>query len=272
MRTRIFLPAFACLLVLTVAAVNAAGCGGKRDYGRELQQAAEKAVAAGSFHARFNAVITPLEGASGMGLTAQGDAWLDMDPVAAEARLTVLGMEISLRYVEEKPYLQMGGQWYEVPASLLQEMGWGEGALPAALDVLASAPEVVSHASSVSEAGVKKVDGRECTELVVTLDLQEVVAMEAVRGLADELDMSPEELLSFLEDAEPEMRVCVQRDEPVVRQIYLAFSSELPELGGLAGMGLLPRRARVELTMDLPEYGMEVKVEAPSGAKPFKGL
>lgn len=271
MRARAFHALPFCLLAVAVATL-ALGCGGKRDYGRELREAAERAVAAGSFHAQLNAVITPLEGASGMGLTAQGDAWMDMDPVAAEARLTVLGMEISLRYKEDEAYVHMGGEWYEVPASTLQEMGWGEGTLAAAMDVLASAPEMISHASSLDEVGLKKVGGRECAELAVTLDMQAVAGMESVRGLARELDMSREELLAFLEEAQPEMRVCVQRDEPVIRQIYLAFSTELPEVGGLVGLGLLPERARVELTMDLPEYGMEVEVEAPAGARPFKGF
>ncbi len=261
------------VIALTVmAGVLAAGCGGKRDYGRDLQEAAEKAVAAGSFHAQFNAVITPLEGASGMGLTAQGDAWLDMDPAAAEARLTVLGMEISLRYTGEAVYLQMGGEWYEVPSSTLREMGLGKGTLAAAMDVLASAPEILSSASTVSETGSKRVGDHECTELAVSLDLEAVAGMEAVRKLAEELGMSQEELASFLADADPEMSVCVQRDEPVIRQMFVAFSTELPDLGGLMGLGLLPEKARVEITLDLPEYGMEVEVQPPADAKPFQGF
>lgn len=265
----VLLPAVA---VTVMALVFSWGCGGKRDYAGELLKAAEKAVDAGSFHAQFNAVLTPLEGTSGMGMTVQGDAWLDMEPVAAEARLTVLGMEISLRYAEEVVYLQMGGQWYEVPSSTLQEMGLGKGTLAAAMEVLASAPGIVSSASAVSETGLKKVGGYECTELAVSPDLQAVAGMEAVRKLAGELDMSEEELAAWLTEADPEIHVCVQRDELVIRQIYLAFSMELPEVAGLMGLGLLPERARVEMTMDLPEYGMDVEVEAPANAKPFRGF
>ncbi len=266
----------ALCLSFTLALVLAAtlvlyGCGTKSQDPKEMLAAATQAArAAGSTHAQINAVISPLEEEPGMGLNIMGDAWLDMDSGALEARFTVMGLELSLRYVDGTAYLQFGDEWYVLTADVLE--GVGEGTIEALTGVLASMPEIFSYSMEVKELGTEKVGDYECTRIEVVPDLQAISSLESVEKLAGELGMDADELAAYLEDAGVVMEVCVQKDEPVIREIYVAASVELPSIGDLVGIPLLPEKARVEITMDFPEYGMDVEVQAPSDAKPFKGL
>lgn len=248
-----------------------AGCGkGDRDYSRVLTEAASRAVEAGSTHAQLNAVVSPSEGESGVGLTVQGDAWVSMRTPALEARFTVMGMELSLRYVEGRAYLKLGGKWYLISPESMRKGGED---IPAALvDLAASLPEIISSSTAVNYLGKKKVGPFDCIELAVAPDLEAISGLEQVKRLAGGLGMSEAEIVEFFAKDDPEIKVCVQKDEPVIRQLYLAADVELSSLADQVGFGLLPERGRLELTVDFPDYGVEVKVEAPSDAQPFRGL
>ena len=248
-----------------------AGCGdGKiKDPQEALAAAALAAREAGSAHAQMNVSISPLEGEGGMGLNVQGDAWLDMDARALEARFTVMGFELSLRYVEDTAYVQFGGTWYELQPDAL---GVGEGTIGALFQVLAAIPDIITSGAEVNELEDKKVGNYECTNFEVIPDLEAIAALEPVQQLAAELDMEMDELVQYLQDADVVMQVCVQKDEPVVRQAFIAATVELPDIADVIGIALLPEIARVEMTVDFPEYGMEVDVQAPEDAKPFEGF
>ncbi len=255
---------FLCLSLL-------AGCGGeKRDYKRDLADAAAAAVEAGSAHLQLNGTVIPAAGESGLGLTLQGDAWVDLRTFLAEARLTVLGMELSLRYVEGKAFLLLGGNWYVLYGESTEATA--KNLSSAISGLLVALPEFLFDSANVNPVGVKKVGDYECDELEVTLDLEALSGLEAVQELASSAEISFEELVERLSASGLVLRVFLQKKEPVIRRVYLAADMSLDYLRGLAGGSLLPARGRVELTMDLPEYGVEVKVEPPAEAKPFKGL
>lgn len=259
------------LLALLTVMMLLAGCGSKAQDPEEVLDTAVRAARdAGSAHARINVSMSPLEGEQGMGLNLQGDAWVDMESGTLEARFTVMGMEFSLRYVEGEAFLQIGGTWYMLEGEIAG--GIDAGAVDTAVKALSSLPEIVSSTREVRELGDKKVGEYDCTVMEVVPDLQAITSMGAVRELAEELGMGEGEVLEYLEGAELSMQVCIQKDEPVIRQVFLAASVELPSLDDVVGIPLLPERARVEITMDFPEYGVEVKVQAPADATPFEGL
>jgi hypothetical protein len=269
--TRIPRVVFFLLFALLPAALLVAGCGGQAQDPQESFDAATQAASeAGNAHARINVTASPLEGEQGMSLNLQGDAWMDMDAEELEARFTVMGMEVSLRYVGGTAYVQIGGTWYALEGEVME--GVGEGTVDALVSTLSSVPEIISSTREVRELGEKKVGDYDCMVLEVVPDLQAISSMDPVRDLASELGMSEEEILEYLEEADVVIEVCVQKDEAVIRQVYLAASTELPALDEVIGMPLLPEMARVEITMDFPEFGMDLDVKAPEDAKPFEGL
>jgi hypothetical protein len=172
--------------------------------------------------------------------------------------------------VDGDAYVQFGGTWYILQPDAIE--GVGEGTLDALVEVLTSIPDIISSGVEAKELGDKKVGNYDCMNLEVSPDLEAVTAVESVQKLATELDMSQEELIQFLQDADIVMEVCVQKDDPVIREVYLAATLELPSVAEIVGIDLLPEVARVEIIMDFPEYGMEVDVQAPEDAKPFEGL
>jgi hypothetical protein len=259
------------LAVLLAAVILVGGCGGNNaGPGEALAAAAQAAREAGSAHARMNMTVSPVEGETGMGLNIQGDAWMDIDAARLEARFTVMGMEVSLRYVDATAYLQFGGKWYVISGDILE--GMGENAVAAAVDVLASIPEIIVLSVEVNEVGDEKVSGYECTKIEVLPDLKTISNLEPVRKLAAELDMDGDELALYLEEADVVLEVWVQKDDPTIRRVFLAASVELPYIGDLVGIPLLPEKARVEIMVDFPEYGVEVDVQPPADAAPFRGL
>jgi hypothetical protein len=262
----------ALLLAATLAALLIlGGCGGTaRDQQQALADAVQAAREAGSAHAQMNVSLSPLEGEGGMGLNVQGDAWLDMNSKMLEARFTVMGLELSLRYVDGTAYIQFGGRWYELSGDVLD--GVGPGTIDSLVEVITSIPDIFSSNVEVKELGEKKVGGYECDNLEVKPDLEAIASMESVGKLAEDLGMTTDEIVAYLQDADLVMEVCVQKDEPVIREIYLAANVDLPDVSDLVGIALLPQRAHVEITMDFPEYGVEVNVQAPEDAKPFQGL
>ncbi|MEW6554851.1 MAG: hypothetical protein AB1384_11260 [Actinomycetota bacterium] len=259
------------LTTLLAVVLALAGCGGKEQSLDESFQAATQAARdAGSAHAQINASLSPLEGEGGMGLNVQGDAWMDMDAGALEARFTVLGMEVSLRYVDGTAYVQFGGGWYVLQGELMEDID--EGTIDALVGLLSSIPEIISSTVELNEVGEKSVGDYECVEVELVPDLPAIMALDPVRKLVGELDMSEDEALEYLEEADIAIEVYIQKDEPVIRRAYLAATMELPAMGDIVGIPLLPEVARIEVTVDFPEYGVEVDVKAPEDAKPFEGL
>ncbi len=261
------LPAMSLLLVLPFLA----GCGGRvEDPMAMLQDTARNSRAEASMHAQMSATLTPEEGEGGLGLNIQGDAWLDMDAAVAEARFTVMGMELSLRYVDGTAYLQMGGTWYEVASGIMP--GIGPGALGAAVEIFTSFPDILTCASEANEVGEEEVGGLKCVVLGVVPDLAAISNLESVRKLADELYMTPQEVEEYLADAEPEMKVSVEKGKLLMRKIYIAANLNLSGLGSVGGLVSLPETARLEFSAQIPEYGMVVEVQPPAEVKPFQGL
>lgn len=259
------------MTTLLAAALFLGGCGNKEQgFEESFATATQAAREAGSVHAQINASLSPLEGEGGMGLNIQGDAWIDMDAGSLEARFTVMGMELSLRYVDGTAYLQFGGKWYVVEGEVME--GVDEGTIDAMISLLSSVPEIISSTVELNELGEKKVGDYDCTQFEVVPDLQAISTMDPVRKLAAELDMSEDEVLEYLEEADVAIEVCIQKDEPIIRRVFLAATMELPSMGDVVGIPLLPEKARIEITMDFPEYGVEVDVQAPEDAKPFEGL
>lgn len=257
----------ASILLLSAAS----GCGGeKADPAENVMMAADNARDAGSAHAQMSISLDPVEGESGMGLNVQGDAWMDMAGETVDARFTVMGMEVSLRYVEGDAYIELGGKWYLLSPDVIE--GMGEGTVEALVKVILSYPDIFASASNVKELGEKRVGDFDCTEYEVEADLQAVAALEPVQELAPELGMTPDEIEDYLREAGLEMKVCVQKDEPVIREIYLAATMDLPDIGEVAGMSVLPSRANVRIQIAFPDYGMTVDVQAPPDARPFEGL
>lgn len=248
----------------------AAGCGkAERDYSKDLETAAEGFSAAGSAHALVNATISPLEGEGGLTLNAQGDVWVDLSTPSLEARFTVLGMELSLRYTGGRAFIRLGGNWY----SLSEESLGVDGQVDASLMKLPAAlPKAIASSAAVLFRGEKKVGSFDCAELEVRLDFQALAEVAEVRELAEDLGVGTEELVETLSGSHPEIRVCLQKDQPVLRQLHLAADLELSSLKEMLPVGLLPEKGHLEVTVDFPEYGVEVRVEAPAEARPFTGL
>jgi outer membrane murein-binding lipoprotein Lpp len=263
-------------LIVVFAAVVATilllgGCGGKAQDPKEaLEQAASSAREAGSIHAQMNIALSPLGGEAGMALNVQGDARLDMNTKIMDAGFTVMGMELSLRYVDKKAYLQFGSKWYILSGDIAA--GIGEGTIASVVNTLASYPDLLSSAVEVTELGEKTIGGYKCDNLQVTADPQVVASLDPVQQLAGDLDMTAEEIEAYLRDSDLQIEVCVQKDEPIIREVFLSLNTELPDIGKIAGMDLLPSQAHVEITIDIQEYGIPVEVQPPENASPFKGL
>lgn len=266
-----FLTILPVLIAVFVVALLLAGCGEKSsDPQNDLSLAAQHAKDAGSVHAQANITLEPLEGEPGMGLNIQGDAWLDLNAEALEARFTVMGMELSLRYVDGTAYVEWGGEWYYLTDEAVADLGIG--AIESLVKLLVNYPDLFSNVSGVVELGDKTVGDYECTEIRVTLDVEAITAMEPVQELAAEMDVTPDEINDYLKESGLEITVCVQKDEPVIREIYIVADVELPEVGEVAGIPLLPTRAHMEMQVIFPEYGVQVEVQPPTDAKPFEGL
>ena len=247
------------------------GCGGKtQDPSQDLAQAAQYAKEAGTIRPQINIAIKPPEGESGTSLNIQGDAKIDMVARVMEAKFTVMGMEISVRYVDEKAYLLYGAKWYTLTGGDIIA-GLGKGTIAALVSVLSSFPDIVTSAAEVTKLGDKSVGGYNCNNLEMIPDLQAITALASVQQLADELDMTSDEILAYLQGANLGMEVCVQKDDLIIREVYIALDTELPEMGKIAGIPLLPTKAHVEITIDIPEYGVKVEVQSPSNAIPYQG-
>ncbi|MDY6794106.1 MAG: hypothetical protein SWK76_02310 [Actinomycetota bacterium] len=261
----------ACATAVIIVAVLLGGCGGEgRDPAETMSLAARNARDAGSVHAQMNITLAPEEGESGIGLNVQGDAWLDMAGEKLEARFTVMGMELSLRYVDKTAYLEWGGDWYYITAESIE--GVGEGAVEAAVKVLVDYPDIFSSFSSVAETGEKEVGSFECTRYELVPDTEALLSLESVKALAGELGMTEDEIKAYIDNANVNMEVCIQKDEPVIREVYFAVDVDLPDVGELVGIPLLPSRARAEIQIAFPEYGMQVEVQSPPEAKPLQGI
>lgn len=258
------------LLVTWLVAGLATGCGkAERDYSKDLVTASEGFSAAGSAHALVNATISPLEGEGGLTLNAQGDAWVDLATPALEARFTVLGMELSLRYTGGRVFIRIGGNWYSLSEESLGVDEWVDASL---MKLAAALPKAIASSATVLFRGDKKVGSFDCAELEVQLDFPALAEMAEVRELAEDLGVGTEELVDMLSGSHPEIRVCLQKDQPVLRQLYLAADLELSSFKETLPVGLLPEKGHLEVTVDFPEYGVEVRVEAPAEARPFTGL
>ncbi len=266
-----FVTAAACALFLLASlALGSSGCGKEeRDYSKDLLAAATALSEEESAHALVNAAVSPLEGESGMAVSVQGDAWIDLREPALEARFTVLGMEISLRYTQGHAYLKAGGNWYSLSA---EGMGVSEKLPSSLMGVVKTLPELLSASVSVDYLGERKVGSFDCAELEVYPDFKSLSEVEQVGRLAEDLGLTPEELQEILSGSNLEMRVCIQKGKPVIRQVYVAADVSLSSFNEELGLGLLPEKGRLELTAEFPEYGVEVAVEAPPEARPFKGL
>ena len=266
-----FLPILSVLMAVLLAALLLAGCGEKTvDSQSDLTLAAQHAKDAGSVHAQANITLEPLEDEPGMGLNIQGDAWLDLNSEALEARFTVMGMELSLRYVDGAAYVEWGGEWYYLTDEAIA--GLGIGAIESLVKLLVNYPDIFSNVSEVEELGDKTVGDYECMEVRVTLDMEAITATEAVQELAAEMDVTLDEINDYLEESGLEITVCVQKDEPVIREIHIVADVDLPDVGEVAGIPLLPSRAHMDMLVIFPEYGVQVDVQPPSDAKPFEGL
>ena len=260
-------------VIFTAAALVclAVGCGKEaRDDARDLVDAASAAVEAGSAHLQLNAELTPLEGEGGLAVSVQGDAWLGLEPTLVEARLTALGLEISARYVEQALYIQMGGTWYRVPPGTLE--GFDQGTVQALVEVVRALPDILSASREVVPLGEKKVGERACRRLGVELDLAAAASLEPVRRLAEAMQVPVGEAVAYLDGADLELEVCLEEKKPVIREIFLALDVDLTSLPDIAGLPLLPERARLKVFLQFPEYGMEVEVQPPSESVPFTGF
>lgn len=260
------------MMAALVAALLLSGCGGEEssDSQSDLALAAQHAMDAGSVHAQANITLEPLEDEQGMGLNIQGDAWLDMNAEALEARFTVMGMELSLRYVDGTAYVEWGGEWYYLTDEAVADLGIG--AIESLVRLLVNYPELFSNVSGVEELGDKTVGDYECIQLGVTLDMEAITAMEPVQEVAAAMDVTPEEISDYLEEAGLEITVCVQKDEPVIREVQIVADIDLPDVGEIAGISLLPKRAHMDMLVIFPEYEVQVEVQSPPDAKPFEGI
>ncbi len=247
------------------------GCGKKEQPPRErLEAAAEAAREAGSAHAQLFVSVSPREGERGTSMNVQGDVWADMQAGNMEARLTVLGMEVAARYVEGRAYVRFGGQWYVLEGEIAQ--GVDEEAVTALAGLLGAAPEIVSAAEEVEKVGERKVGDDLCEVFSVKPDLPAIAALPAVREVGAALGMSEEEVVEYLEDAGVTMEVCVRKDAEIIRQVVATADVELPDLGEVAGIPLLPESAHLEITVDFPAFGVEVNVQVPPDARSIRDL
>lgn len=256
---------------LLLASLTACGCGDKGLPPRErLEAAANAAREAGTAHAQMLVAVSPQAGERGTSMNAQGDVWADMAAEKVEARLTVLGMEVYLRYTEGKAYVFFGGEWYLLEGEIAE--GVNEEAVGALAGLLGAAPDIVTSAEQVEKAGERKVGDYDCDVLVVVPDLAAITALPAVRAVGEALGMGEDEVLEYLEGAGVYMEVCVQKGEDVIRQVHVSADIELPDMGEVAGIPLLPEKAHLEVTVDFPAYGVEVDVQPPADAEPFTGF
>ncbi len=246
------------------------GCGKEVPPQERLRAAADAAREAGSAHTQVMVAVSPREGERGTSVNAQGDVWVDMNAGKLEARLTALGMELSLRYLEGKAFLRFGGQWYVLEGEIAE--GIDEEAVGALAGLLRAAPEIVASAEEVEKTGEKKVGDYDCDIFSVKPDLEAIAALPAVREMGAALGLSEDEVVRYLEEAGPVIEVCVQKDEDVIRRIAVSADIDLAGMGEVAGIPLLPEKARLEISIDFPAYGVEVDVQPPADAKPFSGL
>jgi hypothetical protein len=260
LRSKLFI-VIAFIAVVALSAILVAGCGKKaQDPQESLASATQSARDAGSVKALINVNLTPQEGSSGSDVNIQGDASLDMNAKVMEANLNVLGFNLILRYVNGTAYVKFSNTWYELSGELMP--GIGKDSIGGVVNLLAGYPDLLTNV---------KVGDYDCINYDVTPDYAALAANTSIQQLLSQLGMSGD-IESTLKQAGFEMQVAIQKSEPILREVHIVANADMPQGGKIMGLPLLPDKAHIEAQIDFPDYGVEVKVDVPQGAKPFTGI
>ncbi|MEJ5186508.1 MAG: hypothetical protein WHT46_05450 [Candidatus Geothermincolales bacterium] len=246
------------------------GCGGGKEDPLEAFQAAASALAeTPTVHAQVEGEVSPEEDDKKSSYPFQGDLWLDTAARAMEARMTVLGMELMARYVGGEAYFQWGGKWF-----YLSQEGKGLFDLDnfrMAMEVLFKLPGLLSAAEAVP-AGEGRAGQHGVLYLDLNFDYRTLAEREDLRGIAEAVGRDPSEISSWLEEADPVIRIGVGKVDKVLREMDLEMEVKLEGPVKLGGMITLPPSMRLRMHVLFPEFGMEVKVAPPTQAEPFRGF
>jgi hypothetical protein len=269
LRSRIILIGVVAAIIGLTAFVLA-GCGSKaeQDPQESLALATQSVKDAGSVKALINVNISPQEGSDGTTINVQGDASLDMNAKVMEANLTVMGLNLTVRYVNSTGYIKLANTWYELSGELMP--GIGKDTISGAVNLLSTYPDLLANAT-LTKTEDMKVGDYDCVNYDVTLDYAALAANTSLQQLASQLGMQGD-LASNLQNAGFQMQVAIQKSEPILREVFMTANMDMPEGGKLMGLPLLPAKAHIEGTIDFPDYGIDVQVQAPQGAKPFTGI
>jgi hypothetical protein len=250
------------LLLAVVLLIACGGCGGK-DPAAILRAALEKSSTAASLEADILVETEPEGGSRSIPLTAEGAAAVDQVARSAMVSFGAMGFQVELRYVAGKAYIQLGDAWYALAAGADFISGLAQGVAESAF----SYPELLGKFTRVEEGGTEKVAGRDCYRLRVSLDLQALAEVPAVKKIGTVLGIDPADILSELQAMAPDVEVWVDRKDSYIRKIAVAAGVDTG--GGVLGFDLLKGRIRLEATAVFSDYNQPLDIEAPETTTPF---
>jgi hypothetical protein len=240
------------------------GCGSE-DPAALLQESLERTSHARSAKVELQVEATPKEGSQGIPLNLQGTALVDFANQKLEATLGMMGINLEMRLVEGKAYLNFGKDWFVFsPAKGRRELS----ELAGSGELFFSYLELLGHNSRVKSLGEEKVAGRASDHLEVIPDLDEIAQLPWVVLLAERAGMKKDEIVGFLEDLELKVEVWVDKNDSLVRKILVFCEVELSRMENF-GLRLLEGPWQLKVNAVFPDYDVPVEVEAPQGAEPF---
>lgn len=235
----------------------------------------------------------------GQPIKMSGTFAASQDPMAAEFAMDFSmggeSMSLGMKMVDQKVYLSLGGQWYEAPAELMQQVGGTTGQKPdaAALeDMLEKAGiDPTAWMKDLKLVGEETVDGTLCYHLAGAPDvgkiLGDVIKLTQSGAFADMMDqadtggamMVPPAMLPQGEELEAMMGQMASMFQDLTFDVWIAKDTLLFEKAVLnarmvppagedpAGVNAVTLGATVSLDPDAA-----VNVTAPPSAKSLEEL
>jgi uncharacterized protein YgfB (UPF0149 family) len=237
-------------------------------------------------------------------MTVSGTMAFNEDPQAAEATINAAfggqNMALGVKAVDDKAWLQLMGQWYELPTDMMQQATGGTGTTMKPLDVAgvmqaltAAGIDPSKWLTGLTIAGEDSVDGTPTYHLTGTVDINQIMT-DAMKMMQDknimgmlpsmgagtegatgsslplpdqqQLQQMQTQLASMFEDFTVDMWIA--KDTYQLRKAQL-HASMVPPAGedsqGINGIDLTA-------ALSMAPASAPITVTPPTGAKPFSEL
>lgn len=237
-------------------------------------------------------------------MTVSGTMLFNQDPQAAEATINAAfggqSIALGLKAVDDKAWLQLMGQWYELPTDMMQQVTGSTGTTTKPLDaagmmqaLTAAGIDPAKWLTGLSVAGEDTIDGTPTYHLTGTVDINQIMS-DAIKMTQDKniMGMLPSmgagtegatgssipvpdqqqlqemqtQLASMFEDFTVDM--WVDKDTYQMRKAQLHASMVPPAGEDSQGINGIDLSAALSMA---PASG-PVTVTPPAGAKPFSEL